>query len=543
MLAPSTYSAMTAVDCTPLALALRDFAAPIDCLDANIASLRSIYDGYLRLNLPFVISNSCHEWHSLISACNSDARIPVLSTFASRFHESTTVPVVRQPTTVDGGGGDLGYGGGDRRDEWLQDYLRALANGSTSAEIGYLKDWHFVRDAPSAASSLYFVPLPFCDDWLNSYFDARTVSMVRSSSTTQAASSLAPVAESGSAALAADTAPDDYRFCYVGPPGTSTPMHHDVLCSHSWSANVAGWKLWIFVAPGPHASGRLYNAWGDIVTRSLLDVGLRQQIRDACVTIFGVTGAAMFASLPPSSDTRDTAERAIGRDHIRYCIQPPGSIVFVPSGWHHEVHNLGPPPAIISINHNWFAGHALDRVWAFLSRELAAVRRSIADCKSASTSGIDVAWEITCQRVLKTNSALNYVDLGSILLYQSQRLLQHARFVTGDAPLPAGRILVGDDDAEEPLSRLQHRVRSIAPLKAPHVLVMPPWWILDSLQAVSGRLRLVRAGRLVMLENERCEAWRNRCRSMQRQGSAMRTAIPASMPSRWRMHACRCVPL
>lgn len=35
----------------------------------------------------------------------------------------------------------------------------------------------------------------------------------------------------------------DYRFVYLGPAGSWTPLHADVLRSYSWSANVAGRKL------------------------------------------------------------------------------------------------------------------------------------------------------------------------------------------------------------------------------------------------------------------------------------------------------------
>lgn len=34
----------------------------------------------------------------------------------------------------------------------------------------------------------------------------------------------------------------DYRFVYVGPAGSWTPLHSDVLRSYSWSANVGGRK-------------------------------------------------------------------------------------------------------------------------------------------------------------------------------------------------------------------------------------------------------------------------------------------------------------
>jgi hypothetical protein len=41
------------------------------------------------------------------------------------------------------------------------------------------------------------------------------------------------------------------------------------------------------------------------------------------------------------------------------CIQEPGEIIFVPSGWHHQVYNL---EDTISINHNWLNAYNLSWV-------------------------------------------------------------------------------------------------------------------------------------------------------------------------------------
>ena len=38
----------------------------------------------------------------------------------------------------------------------------------------------------------------------------------------------------------------DYRFVYLGPKDSWTPMHADVLRSYSWSANISGHKMSLF---------------------------------------------------------------------------------------------------------------------------------------------------------------------------------------------------------------------------------------------------------------------------------------------------------
>lgn len=68
------------------------------------------------------------------------------------------------------------------------------------------------------------------DDWLNPPFDEGARSHAHSPETI-------------------DNTLGDFRFCYLGPRGTFTPLHRDVYASYSWSANVVGRKLWWFFPP------------------------------------------------------------------------------------------------------------------------------------------------------------------------------------------------------------------------------------------------------------------------------------------------------
>lgn len=284
----------------------------------------------------------------------------------------------------------------------------------------YIKDWHMCRDAPAvvAADAVYSVPLPFADDWLNWYFDART---------------LADCGENSS----------DYRFCYIGSARSWTPLHHDVLSSCSWSANVFGWKLWLFIRPPQVPTGSmadtadteddvaertfarlaaqlrdpvLHDSWGNLRFCSLLLHDEMQALeratvealkaadeseesrhrRASCggaaaVSAVEATAAAAPASAPGASSESDpfrarraARERLQHEERLFYCLQPPGSAVFVPPGWYHEVHNIG---AVASINHNWFGAASLPHAWSFLRKEVAAARESIADCRSAAPAG------------------------------------------------------------------------------------------------------------------------------------------------------------
>jgi hypothetical protein len=53
------------------------------------------------------------------------------------------------------------------------------------------------------------------------------------------------------------TSQSDFRFTYLGPAGTFTPLHRDVYASYSWSANIVGRKIWWLFPPDPEIWRRL----------------------------------------------------------------------------------------------------------------------------------------------------------------------------------------------------------------------------------------------------------------------------------------------
>lgn len=162
------------------------------------------------------------------------------------------------------------------------------------------------------------------DDWLSPPFDA-----------------------SPSSKTAAHASTADFRFVYTGPAGTFTPLHRDVYGSYSWSANVVGRKLWWLFPPGTEDDPALRDSRGEL--------------------LFDVRG------LPAEAKGIKVLQEA-------------GEVIFVPSGWHHQVVNLdfvGVEPKgdvlthqCISINHNFFSSATLSRVYD-------ALRASEARCAAA----------------------------------------------------------------------------------------------------------------------------------------------------------------
>lgn len=89
-----------------------------------------------------------------------------------------------------------------------------------------------------------------------------------------------------------------------------SPFHADIFRSFSWSVNICGRKKWFFFPPGQEEA--LRDCHGglpyDVTSPVLLDRRL-YPMREHCS--------------PPLEVTQEA-----------------GEMVFVPSGWHHQVHNL-----------------------------------------------------------------------------------------------------------------------------------------------------------------------------------------------------------
>ncbi|XP_051023771.1 2-oxoglutarate and iron-dependent oxygenase JMJD4 isoform X1 [Acomys russatus] len=160
-------------------------------------------------------------------------------------------------------------------------YWKEYNRGGCSSPRGclYLKDWHLCRDSlVDDLEDIFTLPVYFSSDWLNEFWDVLNV--------------------------------DDYRFVYAGPRGTWSPFHADIFRSYSWSVNICGRKKWLFFPPGHEEA--LRDCHGglpyDVTSPELLDTRLYPRIQ--------------HDSLPLE------------------VIQEAGEMVFVPSGWHHQVYNL-----------------------------------------------------------------------------------------------------------------------------------------------------------------------------------------------------------
>ncbi|CAD6216485.1 GSCOCG00004649001-RA-CDS [Cotesia congregata] len=166
---------------------------------------------------------------------------------------------------------------------------------------------------------------------------------------------------------------DDYMFVYMGPKGSWTPLHVDVFTSFSWSANIVGKKRWLLFPPGEE-----------------------NNLRDT-------HGHLLYDIDSPEQDNFWS-----GSNKALEIIQGPGEIVFVPSGWHHQVWNL---EDTISINHNWINGCNILNVWKELKKALLAVMKEIADCYNMDN------WKSQCQTILKASHGMDYLQFYDFLSF------------------------------------------------------------------------------------------------------------------------------
>ncbi|KAM4028100.1 2-oxoglutarate and iron-dependent oxygenase JMJD4 [Anomaloglossus baeobatrachus] len=174
---------------------------------------------------------------------------------------------------------------------------------------------------------------------------------------------------------------DDYRFVYMGPAGSWTPFHADVFRSYSWSANICGRKRWLLFPPGQE-----------------------EHLRDCSGRLpYDVTAPSLQNGGPPPLQV----------------IQEAGEIIFVPSGWHHQVYNL---EDTISINHNWVNGCNVSVMWSFLQVELHAVQHEISEWKETMDD-----WEQHCQVVLKSCTGIDYKEFFTFLKIIAERRIKVLR--------------------------------------------------------------------------------------------------------------------
>lgn len=329
----------------------------ISRVDSRELTYSQFVDRYLVKNQPVVLTSLMDDWRACVDWVKPNGS-PNLGFFAECFGESRVQVAdcgVQEFTDQKRVEMTVSEFVGHWHDSCADD-----SSGSSMDQCGqslfYLKDWHFVREYPDYVA--YTTPSFFEDDWLNMYLDK--YQMHRSTDIQDRS----------------DISCSDYRFVYMGPKGTWTPLHADVFRSYSWSANVCGSKLWLFLPPSQH----------HLVSD--------RNMKNSVYNILEEVNESKFPGL----------KKAVWTE----CIQGRNEIIFVPSGWYHQVHNL---EDTVSINHNWFNAFNLCWVLDLLLRDYDEAREYIEDIRDICDD-----FEGLCQRNLAANTGMNFCDFFSFLI-------------------------------------------------------------------------------------------------------------------------------
>ena len=243
-----------------------------------------------------------------------DINVDALSAFAGPLLDKT-VPVTRCAEAAEEET--------QEQNMTLRTFLNTHLTAS-SPEPLYLKDWHLQEDS---GTQFYCTPKFLGADFLNDYVH-------------------------GGGGGFGDGG--DYRFVYLGAAKTYTPFHTDVFGSYSWSLNLSGMKEWWFVpAEDMHLLGKEPPLHWMKPFREAKD----------------------NESVPYEVMTLTYEGKAI---RVVRFYQKPGDLVFVPSGWGHQVWNLTP---CLSVNHNWCNAYNIVRMTELLAGEAGYLDRQLLDVK------------------------------------------------------------------------------------------------------------------------------------------------------------------
>ncbi|KAL9439150.1 hypothetical protein AB3S75_024752 [Citrus x aurantiifolia] len=330
----------------------------IEKLNGKEVSYSEFVEKYMAKNQPVVLTGLMDDWRACKDWVTENGQ-PNLLFFSTHFGKSKVQVAdcgIREFTDQK----RVEMSVSEFVKNWLENSIMENSNASTNEandkSVLYLKDWHFAKEYPEYVA--YRTPLIFCDDWLNMYLDHFRLHK-----------------DPESYQKDNDICCSDYRFVYMGAKGSWTPLHADVFRSYSWSANVCGKKKWLFLSP------------------SQCHLVFDRNLKGCVYNIF--------------DDVSETDFPGFKKTIWLECTQEQNEIIFVPSGWYHQVHNL---EDTISINHNWFNGYNLSWVWDLLLRDYNEAKEYIEDIRDICDD-----FEGLCQRNLAANTGMNFYDFFSFI--------------------------------------------------------------------------------------------------------------------------------
>lgn len=288
------------------------------------------------------------------------------------------------------------------------------------SHIYYLKDWHFQAIIESQGDALlssfqrgydvhglglYTSPSFLGSDWMDRFcLYMQEYRRQSEEGEGMKCTAVPPQAASFGEAVGFGNGKSDYRFTYIGPVGTWTPLHCDVFGTYSWSFNVCGTKLWFF----PTQEGNTFLQ------------------------------ATLVPGFPTPPDVRVMA--GLEYDTVT---QRPGDLVFVPSGYYHQVHNVSgesfhiPPrsstdkvtcdlesrgrhsiPLTVALNHNWCCAFNIDAITqTFLANARQLTSKLSVDDLSAIFGNDRSLWLAEVDQMLQSGANWSFASMTCFLKF------------------------------------------------------------------------------------------------------------------------------
>ncbi|KAK1324357.1 F-box protein [Acorus calamus] len=225
----------------------------------------------------------------------------------------------------------------------------------------------------------YTTPPFFTDDWLNLYLDSHRMHYDPQSNFEESEINCS-----------------DYRFVYMGAEALRVLTLHRNL------------------------KNSVYDIFGDVLEKQF--PGFKEAINPSSLMRFFVS---IFFLLMLVAHCVQTIWLE--------CTQERNEIIFVPSGWFHQVLNMED-----TISINWFNGYNLSWVWNLLVKDYNEAREYIDDIRDISDD-----FEGLCQRNLAANTGMNFFDFFTFITRMSlsnlTQLYHHIKKLECPVPLSSTR--------------------------------------------------------------------------------------------------------
>ena len=346
---------------------------------------------YMKQNRPVIINNYIHRhWKCFETFRKKNGNINI-EYLLQKFKDIKQVPVVQSSSSYDNNTTNMTF----------REFIKLIKSSSFNNETNnnsqkddkknnsfyyYLKDWHYcIECKKNNIKCEYNTPIYFENDWLNEWWNKKGRANISSTIINEEEKKKKNTTRTTTKTIEEEESQSDYKFLYLGLKNSYTPLHHDIFLSYSWSGQIQGRKKW-YLYP-PNQTKHLIDIHGTVARTGIWnDLSKDEQIKY------------------PGIQTNV---------HPIIIIQYPNQLIFIPSGWYHEVYNID--ETSLSINHNWFNQYNLPMVWNHLKNEWKDTIKAICDLKDIMDP---ISFQNECLKLMNRNTGINIVEFQQMLSWK-----------------------------------------------------------------------------------------------------------------------------